>query len=162
MPKISWAASKQPLPCLCPAILICAKWDPPCSLPSLHTVVKWKQSLSSHYFKPFNGFPKPTRSHTVSEKKTLNQPMGHPAIHLTPTLPPRLFPCLHCEHLSPVSSSSTSCPGSREPLSHSYLPCGLSSEASLHLFTGLLDHYILPTLQSAPKANWARLSTLSW
>lgn len=88
--------------------------------------------------------------------------MGYPVIRLTPTLPPRLFPCLHCEHLSPVSSFTTFCPGSREPLSHSCLLCGFSPEAILHIFTGLLDHYILPTLQSAPKANWARPSTLRW
>lgn len=64
--------------------------------------VKCKQSLSSHCLKHSNDFPKPTRSHTVSKEKTLNQPVGSPA---PPTHSlPRLFPCLHGKNLPLVSS----------------------------------------------------------
>lgn len=119
MPQISSAASKQPLPCLCPASLIC--------------VVKWKQNLSSHYFQYSNGFLKPTSSHTVSKEKPLNQPVG--ALAAPHSLPGCSPDCI--VRTCPRSALLAHLPGKRDPLSHLCVPWGL---------TGLLDHCVLPTL----------------
>lgn len=105
----------------------------------------------------FQSLPNAVGSQKRKPSISLEDPCHLPALHTRS----QAVPCLYCEHMSPVSSPSTTYQRSREPLSPLCVPCRLSPGASLHLCTGLFDHYILPTLQSVPKASWAGLSTLS-
>lgn len=151
-------ASKQPLPCLS-RDLPCIRKGRPSTLPaqSPHR----KQSLSSPASNTpmaFQSLPDAVGSQKRKPSISLWDPCHLPALHTRS----QAVPCLYYEHVSPISSPSTTYQRSREPLSPLCLPCRLSPGASLHLFTGLFDHYILPTLQSVPKSSWAGLSTLSW